>query len=146
MKKSIRRCGAKLVFSQTGIALCRGICGRQCKLLRWDEVAAVGYFVWDMSHTDITIDCVSLYPATMVNAREYQAPNLFVYFSVFAPAGFGYDDVLPVFREGRNICFNLGGGEPWNTRGIEKTAENSAAIISNFYGGKIINRNAVYHK
>ena len=111
MKKCIRRWGSKLVFSEQGIALCRGIFGRQCKFLRWDEVAAVGYYVGSDTNVAYNLGAASVCPQAQQMAEEYNAPDLFVYFSVTTPAGFGYDDVIPIFRDGRNICFNLGGSE-----------------------------------
>ena len=145
MKKCIRRWGSKLVFSEQGIALCRGIFGRQCKFLRWDEVAAVGYYVGSDMNVAYNLGAASVCPQAQQLAKEYNAPDLFVYFSVTAPTGFGDDDVIPIFRDGRNICFNLGGSEAGDAGNIKKIAEKTSELIEEFYGGKIINRRAVWH-
>lgn len=75
MKKVIRRWGAQLVFTDDGIALRRGISGRQCKFLRWEEVAAAGYFVGSGTHVAYDADAASLYPHMQLVARENNAPS-----------------------------------------------------------------------
>lgn len=145
MKKVIRRWGARPVFTDDGIALRRGISGRQCKFLRRDEVAAAGYFVGSGTHVAYDADAASLYPHMQLVAREYNAPELFVYFSVAQPKGFGGDAVLPLLRDGRNIFFNLGGGDFCALENIKKIADITSAVIGKFYGGKILNRSATFH-
>ncbi len=95
MKKVIRRWGARPVFTDEGIALRRGISGRQCKFLRREEVAAAGYFAGSGEHVAYDADAASLYPHMQLVAREYNAPELFVYFSVTVPVGFCSDGILP---------------------------------------------------
>ena len=99
------------MFTDDGIALRRGISGRQCKFLRREEVAAAGCFAGSGTHVAYDAGAASLYPHMQLVAREYNAPELFVYFSVAQPKGFGSDAVLPLLRDGRNIFFNLGGGD-----------------------------------
>ena len=145
MKKVIRRWGAQLVFMDEGIALRRGISGRKRKFLRRDEVAAAGYFVGSGTHVAYDADAASLYPHMQLVAREYNAPELFVYFSVAQPKGFGSDGILPLLRDGRNIFFNLGGGDFGALENIKKIAGRTSAVIGKFYGGKTLNRSATFH-
>lgn len=113
--------------------------------MRWDEVAAVGYYVGSDTNVAYNLGAASVCPQAQQLAKEYNAPDLFVYFSVTTPAGFGYDDVIPIFRDGRNICFNLGGSEAGDAGNIKKIAEKTSEVIDEFYGGNIINRRAVWH-
>ena len=68
-----------------------------------------------------------------------------MYFSVAQPKGFGSDAVLPLLRDGRNIFFNLGGGDFCALENIKKIADITSAVIGKFYGGKILNRSATFH-
>ena len=72
--------------------------------------------------------------------------NLFLYFSVFKPAGFSLEHILPVIKDERNICINLGGGEFTALSSINKRADKAAEKILTFYNGKILNRGAAYHR
>ena len=149
MKKVISRPGAKLVLTGEGIELRRGIFGGQRKFLSWNDVAAVGFFVDDMVHTAFDFNSYATSGATGVPplmAKKYDSYDLFIYFSVFKPRGFGMDNILPVFREERNICLNLGGGGYFAARSIKKIADRTAQTVAIFYGGDIINRAAVYHE
>lgn len=145
MKKVIRRWGARPVFTDDGIALRRGISDRQCKFLRRDEVAAAGYFAGSGTHVAYDADAASLYPHMQLVAREYNAPDLFVYFSVTVPVGFCSDGILPLLRDGRNIFFKLGGGDFCALENIKKIADRTSAVIGKFYGGKTLNRSATFH-
>ena len=146
MKKVINRYRTKVVLDSRGVALCRGIFGRQRKFLAWNEIEAVGFYVGDMPHTDYTVNPVSLYPMYSVNVRSYSARDLFLYFSVFKPAGFSLEHILPVIKDERNICINLGGGEFTALSSINKRADKAAEKILTFYNGKILNRGAAYHR
>ena len=146
MKKVINRYRTKVVLDSRGVALCRGIFGRQRKFLPWDEIRAVGFYVGDMLHTDYTMDPLSLYPMYSVNVRSYSSRDLFLYFSVFKPQGFSLEHILPVIKDERNICINLGGGEFTALRSIKKRADKAAEKILTFYNGKILNRGAAYHR
>ena len=146
MKKVINRYRIKVVLDSRGVALCRGIFGRQHKFLPWDEIRAVGFYVGDMLHTDYTMDPLSLYPMYSVNVRSYSSRDLFLYFSVFKPQGFSLEHILPVIKDERNICINLGGGEFTALRSIKKRADKAAEKILTFYNGKILNRGAAYHR
>ena len=68
-----------------------------------------------------------------------------MYFSVAQPKGFGSDGILPLLRDGRNIFFNLGGGDFCALENIKKIADITSAVIGKFYGGKILNRSATFH-
>lgn len=57
----------------------------------------------------------------------------------------GSDAVLPLLRDGRNIFFNLGGGDFCALENIKKIADITSAVIGKFYGGKILNRSATFH-
>lgn len=145
MKKVINRYRTKVILDSRGVALRRGILRRQCRFLAWDEIRAVGFYVGDMLHTDYTVDPLSLYPLYTVNVRSYSAHDLFLYFSVFKPAGFSLEHILPVIKDERNICINLGGGGFNALRSIKKRADRAAEKILTFYNGKILNRGAAYH-
>lgn len=145
MKKFLRRRGTKIILDSRGVRLCRGIFGRQCKFLPWDEVAAVGFYVGDAQHTACDADAVSHYPLTTFSAGQYASHNLFLYFSVFKPSGFSLGHILPVFRDERNICINLGGGEFTALTPIKRRADKATEKILTFYNGKIANRGTKYH-
>ena len=118
------------------------------QILSWNDVAAVGFFVGDMVHKAFDFNSYATSGATGVPplmAKKYDSYDLFIYFSVFKPRGFGMDDILPVFREERNICLNLGGGGYFVAHSIKKIADRTAQTVAIFYGGDIINRAAVYH-
>lgn len=103
----------------------------------------------DMVHTAFDFNSYATSGATGVPplmAKKYDSYDLFIYFSVFKPRGFGMDDILPVFREERNICLNLGGGGYFVAHSIKKIADRTAQLVAAFYGGDIINRAAVYHE
>lgn len=146
MKKVINRYWSQIVLDSNGVALRRGIFRRQCKFLPWNEIAAVGFYVGDMQHTAYDPDLVSCYPLTTFRARPYSARDLFLYFSVFKPSGFSLEDILPVFRDERNILINLGGGEFTDFSIVQKLADKASEKILTFYNGKIINRVIAYHR
>ena len=129
MKKVINRYRTKVVLDSRDVALCRGIFGRQRKFLAWNEIEAVGFYVGDMPHTDYTVNPVSLYPMYSVNVRSYSLEH-----------------ILPVIKDERNICINLGGGEFTALSSINKRADKAAEKILTFYNGKILNRGAAYHR
>ena len=146
MQKVIKRPGVKLILNGDGITLCRGLLRKKHKFLPWSEVKAVGFYVGDMRHTAYYPDPLMGYPVSGVfNAHSYSARDLFLYFSVFRPTGFVLEDILPVVREERNICINLGGGEFSAISPIFKRANSAAEKILTFYSGTIINREAEYY-
>lgn len=114
--------------------------------MAWNEIAAVGFYVGDMQHTAYDLDLVSYYPLTIFRARSYPSRDLFLYFSVFKPSGFFFEDILPIFRDDRNICINLGGGEFTALNSIKKSADKAAEKVLTFFNGKIINRGAADHR
>lgn len=146
MKKVINRYWSQIVLDSNGVSLRRGIFRRQCKFLPWNEIAAVGFYVGDMQHTAYDADFVTYYPVTTFRARPYSAHDLFLYFSVFKPSGFSFEDISPIFRDDRNICINLGGGEFTALNSIKKSADKAAEKILTFYNGTILNRGAAYHR
>ena len=146
MKKVINRYWSQIVLDSKGVSLRRGIFRRQCKFLAWNEIAAVGFYVGDMQHTAYDLDMVSHYPLTTVHSSPYASYALFLYFSVCKPSGFSFEDILPIFRDERNICINLGGGEFTALNSIKKSADKAAEKILTFYNGKIANRGAAYHR
>ena len=145
MKKIIKRPGLKLILDGEGITLCCGLLRKKRKFLPWSEVAAVGFYVGDMRHVGYSLDTLSSYHVDVPVARLYSSFNLFLYFSVFKPAGFARGHILPVIKEERNICINLGGGEFFAVSSINSRANAAADKILTFYGGKILNRSAQYH-
>lgn len=145
MKKVIKRLGVKLILDGEGVTLCRGLLRRKHKFLPWGEIAAVGFYVGDMQHIGYSLDASSYYPMEALGARLYSSYDLFLYFSVFKPLGFDHRHILPVLKDERNICINLGGGEFSAMRSIIERADIAAEKILTFYSGKIINRNAKYH-
>lgn len=146
MKKVINRYWSQIVLDSNGVSLRRGIFRRQCKFLAWNEIAAVGFYVGDMQHTAYDPDLVSCYPLTTFRARSYPSRDLFLYFSVFKPSGFSFEDILPIFRDDRNIRINLGGGEFTALNSIKKSADKAAEKVMIFYNGTILNRGAAYHR
>lgn len=106
----------------------------------------MGFYVGDMQHTSYDPDLVSCYPLTTFRARSYPSRDLFLYFSVFKPSGFSLEDILPVFRDERNILINLGGGEFTDFSIVQKIADKASENILTFYNGKIINRGIAYHR
>ena len=145
MQKAIKRPGVKLILDGEGVTLCRGLLRKKRKFLPWDEIAAVGFYVGDMRHVGYSLDTLSFYPMEKLDAQLYSSYDLFLYFSVFKPEGFALEHMMPVIREKRNICINLGGGEFTAVSSIIKRADVAAEKILAFYGGKIINRGAQYH-
>ena len=65
---------------------------------------------------------------------------------MFKPSGFSLEDILPVFRDERNILINLGGGEFTDFSIVQKLADKASEKILTFYNGKIINRGIAYHR
>lgn len=145
MKKVINRYWSQIVLDERGVSLRRGILRRKCKFLAWNEIQAVGFYIGDMQHTAYDLDLVSYYPATTFRTHSYSAHDLFLYFSVFRPTGFSLEHILPVIKDERNICINLGGGEFTALSSITKLADSAAKKILTFYKGKILNRGAAYH-
>ena len=148
MKKVINRYWSQIVLDSHGVALRRGIFRRQCKFLPWDEIRAVGFYVGDMTHVAYNYVQSSSLPNTppYFQANPYSAHDLFLYFSVFKPAGFSLEHILPVIKDERNISINLGGGEFTALSSINKRADKAAEKILTFYTGKILNRSATYHR
>lgn len=144
MKKVIKRDRTKVVLDRQGVALSRGIFGGKRKFLTWEEIEAVGFYVGDVQHTGYGVDLVSLYPMCTVEPHTYAARDLFLYFSVIEPTGFSLEHILPLIKDERNLCINLGRGTA--LRPIKKRADKAAEKILAFYNGKILNRSAVYHK
>ena len=101
MKKVINRYWSQIVLDSHGVALRRGIFRRQCKFLPWDEIRAVGFYVGDMTHVAYNYVQSSSLPNTppYFQANPYSAHDLFLYFSVFKPAGFSLEHILPVIKE-----------------------------------------------
>ena len=57
-----------------------------------------------------------------------------------------FEDILPIFRDDRNIRINLGGGEFTALNSIKKSADKAAEKVMIFYNGTILNRGAAYHR
>ena len=57
-----------------------------------------------------------------------------------------FEDILPIFRDERNILINLGGGEFTDFNIVQKLADKASEKILTFYNGKIINRGIAYHR
>ena len=147
MKKVINRYWSQIVLDSHGVALRRGIFRRQCKFLPWNQIEAVGFYVGDVTHVAYNYVQSSSLPNTppYFQANPYSAHDLFLYFSVFKPAGFSLEHVLPVIKDERNICINLGGGEFTALSSIKKIADKAAGKIYPFYKDKMLNRGAEYH-
>ena len=148
MKKVIRRYWSKLVLDSRGVALRRGIFGRQRKFLAWNEIEAAGFYVGDVTHVAYNYVPSASPPNNppYFQANPYSAHDLILYFSVFKPAGFSLEHILPVITDERNICINLGGGEFTALGTTKKIADKAAEKILTFYSGKILNRGAAYHR
>lgn len=148
MKKVINRYWSQIVLDSHGVALRRGIFRRQCKFLPWNQIEAVGFYVGDVTHVAYNYVQSSSLPNTppYFQANPYSAHDLFLYFSVFKPSGFSLEDILPVFRDERNILINLGGGEFTDFSIVQKLADKASEKILTFYNGKIINRGIAYHR
>lgn len=145
MQKVIKRPGVKLIIDGEGVTLRRGLLHKKVKFLSWNEIEAVGFYVGDVRHIGYSLDTLSFYPMGKLDARLYSSYDLFLYFSVFKPVGFALEHILPIIREERNICINLGGGEFSAMSSIINRADVAAEKILAFYGGNIINRGAQYH-
>lgn len=145
MQKVIKRPGVKLILDGEGVTLCRGLLRRKLKFFSWNEVEAVGFYVGDAQYVGYSLDTLSFYPMGRLDARLYSSYDLFLYFSVFKPEGFTLEHILPIIREERNICINLGGGGFTAVSSVIKRADAAAENILAFYGGNIINRGAQYH-
>lgn len=142
MQKIIKRPRVRLILDGEGITLCRGLLRKKCKFLSWSEVKAVGFYVGDMHFNE-----PDPWGYSYIDYSEYlHTPrDLFLYFSVFTPNGPTREDILPVIREERNICINLGGSEYPVVHTIEWRAETAAEKILPFYTEHIINREAEYY-
>lgn len=147
MKKVINRYWSQIVLDSRGVYLRRGILRRQIKFLAWSEIESVGFYLGDVTHVAYDYVATSSPPDSppYFQASPYAAHDLFLYFSTFKPCGFSLEDILPVIRDEKNICINLGGGEFTSLTPIKKIADRAAEKILTFYDGKILNRGASYH-
>ncbi len=146
MQKVIKRPGVKLILDGEGVTLRRGLLSKKVKFLPWGNIEAVGFYVGDMQHMAYYPDPLMGYPIWgLFTTHSYSSHDLFLYFSVFQPSGSTLEDFLPVIREVRNICINLGGGEFSAMSPIFKRADIAAEKIQLFYEGNIINSDAEYY-
>ena len=146
MSTSIKCFNAKIVPSERFVTLQKRFSGRKFKFLTREEIKTVGFYVGYVPA--MCIDACTLYPKVLPEfyVSYYDDLNIFVYFATVRPVAFGLEDVLPVFRDERSICLNLGGGQQTSLSTIAEIARKTAQKIRMHYSGDIINVNAVYHK
>ena len=146
MTTSIKCFNTKIVLSERGVTLQKRFSGRKLKFLTWEEIKAVGFYVGYVPAMGIDVCTLSPKVLPEFYVSYYDDLNIFVYFSSVRPVGFGLEDVLPVFRDERSVCLNLGCGQQTSLSTISKIARKTAQKIRKHYSGDIINVNAVYHK